>query len=85
MSFHTKLARKALLMGHSPQDIRVGAQNCANAFWITAVIGVIVWFFAGWKWALIPFGYAVYKIFSSFSASLTAEEMAKLTGQQRPQ
>ena len=80
MSFHSKLARKAFLMGRTPQEFRIAAQKHANATWGAAAIGGVVWYFVSWQWALVPFGLAAYTMLQSISASLLASELAKLTG-----
>jgi hypothetical protein len=77
MSWHDTLARKALLGGKTSQQFHQAAKRHANATWFYLIIGCIVWYFADWKWALIPFSLAAFVAFQSFSATMVATRLKR--------
>jgi len=77
MSLHDKLAQKAISMGKSAATFNTAAQKHANASVIYFIVGGIVWYFFGWKWALIPFGLGLYAGFQSVSSTLIATRLEK--------
>lgn len=78
MSLHDKLAQKAISMGKGAEEFTATAQKHANASVFYLIIGGIVWYILGWKWALIPFGLALYVGFQSVSSTLIAIRLEKL-------
>ncbi len=77
MLFHDQVALKARLDGNTSAQFRAAAQRHANATWIYLIIGVALWYFASWLWALIPFAVAVYVAFQSISATAVAMRLEK--------
>lgn len=77
MSFHDLVAMKARFDGNTSAQFRAAAQRHANATWIYLIIGAIVWYFASWLWALIPFAFAAYVALQSVSATAVAMRLEK--------
>jgi hypothetical protein len=78
MGFHDNLARTAYLAGRRAADFASAAQRNANAFWFYAVAVAIVWWLAGWKWALMPTALALYCAINSVSATLIQTRLERL-------
>jgi len=78
MSLHDKLAQKAISMGKGAEELSAAAQKHANATWAYVIAGGIVWYFFGWKWALIPFGLGIYTAFQSVSATKIATRIEEV-------
>lgn len=82
MSFHTRLAEAARRDGNTPAQFRAGAQAHANAFWRYPLIAAVVWYFADWRWALLPGAFAALAVLRSVSSTMTAVRLEKPRGQQ---
>ena len=82
MPFHDQVALKARLDGNTSAQFRAAAQKHANATWVYLIIGAIVWYFASWLWALIPFAFAAYVAFQSVSATAVAIRLEKYENSQ---
>jgi len=78
MSLHDKLVQKAISMGKGAEELSAAAQKHANATWAYVIAGGIVWYFFGWKWALIPFGLGIYTTVQSVSATKIATKIKNL-------
>lgn len=72
MSLQSKLAKKAEAMGNSSSEFTAAAQKHADATWFYLIVAGILWYFLGWRWALIPVAFGIYKIFQSIIATLVA-------------
>lgn len=77
MSFHDRIALKARLDGNTSAQFRTGAQRHANTTWIYLIVGVGVWYFVSWLWALIPFAFAAYATLQCISATAVATRLEK--------
>jgi len=77
-SFHDKLAGKALLNGRTAKEFHIAAQRNANATWVCFAIAGLVWYFATWYWALIPFAFAVLSALRSISATMIETRLEKI-------
>ena len=77
---HEQMAAKAKLDGKTSAEFYAAAQKHANATWIWVIVGGVVWYFAGWGWALLPFAVAIFTMFQSFSATAIANNMRKYEG-----
>jgi hypothetical protein len=77
MGFHDNLAGHALLKGKTSEEFRSAAKKHANATWIYAIIGGVVWWLTSWVWALIPFAIAAFVAFQSVSATMIASRLEK--------
>jgi hypothetical protein len=64
--------------GRNPQAFHAAAQRHANATWVLLIIAGIVWYVAGWKWALIPAALGAFTIVQSVSATSIASKLATL-------
>lgn len=72
MSLHDKLAKKAVSMGKSSSEFKAAAQKHANATWFFVISALIVCYFWGWVWALIPIALTVYTALQSISSTMIA-------------
>jgi hypothetical protein len=61
-----------------PQTFHAAAQRHANATGIFLIIAGIVWYVAGWKWALIPAALGAFTAVQSVSAIAIASKLATL-------
>ena len=77
-SLHGKMAIEAISRGKNARDLHGCSQEHANAAWLYAIAGSIIWYFFGWGWALIPFGFGIYAATQSISATLIAENIEAL-------
>jgi hypothetical protein len=75
MSLHDRLALKALEMGKTASEFNDAAHNHANATWLFIVVAGAIWYFFGWKWALIPGALAIYSAFQSVSSTMVATRL----------
>jgi fatty acid desaturase len=80
MEVHDKMAQRAFLSGKTSVEFSAAAQRHANATWFLAIVGVVVWWFASWGWALIPFALAILVALQSISATMIATRLEKLEG-----
>jgi hypothetical protein len=80
MSWFQTLALHAHSKGHRAKSFAVAAQRHANAFWFVLIGAGIVWWLAGWKWALIPAAVALWLAFKSLSATLIQGHLETLHG-----
>ncbi len=78
MSFHTKLARISFLKGRRSTEFTVAAQRHADAAWFLLIFAVVVWYFWGWGWALIPIMLGVYAILKSISSTMVATRLTEM-------
>jgi Flp pilus assembly protein TadB len=77
MPLHDQMALNARLDGQTSGQYRHAAQRHANAMWIYIIIAGVVWYFASWIWALIPFALAAFVATQSVSATLIARRLEK--------
>jgi len=77
MSFHDKLADKAVAMGKNSSEFTAAAQGHADTTWFYIIAAGVVWYFWDWQWALIPAALAIYKILQSISSTLVATKLEK--------
>lgn len=77
MSFHDSVALKARLDGDTSAQFRAAAQQHAKATWLLLIIGGVVWYFASWLWALIPFALAALVAIQSTCATAVAIRLEK--------
>jgi hypothetical protein len=78
MGFLKRIAEKSYLQGHKSSEFAVAAQGHADAFWWPLIAAGAVWWFAGWKWALLPLAVAVWWAFKSMSATIIKQHMERL-------
>ena len=74
-SFHDRVALKALEDGGTSGQFRKAAQDHAKACWFCLILAGIVWYFAGWAWALLPLALAVFVALQSISSTFTAQRL----------
>ncbi len=77
MSIHDKMAFKAASMGKTSAEFHASAQRHANATWGSAILAGVVWYFAGWLWALIPAAIGLFTIAKSASSTMIATRLEK--------
>ena len=78
MSFHDHVAQTAVNDGNTTAQFRRAAQVHANGTWMFLLVGAAVWYFVGWKWALIPAAFAAYSALKSISATNVANKLETL-------
>ena len=78
MECFKRLAAQSYLRGHRAPEFATAAQRHADAFWWALIGAALVWWLAGWKWALIPVAGAGWLVFKSVSASLIQRHLEKL-------
>lgn len=82
MSIHDQMALNARLDGQTSAQYRGAAQRHANAMWVYIIIAGLVWYFASWIWALIPFALAAFVAIQGVSATLIAQRLEKYENRQ---
>jgi flagellar basal body-associated protein FliL len=75
MSLHDKLAQQAISMGKGSSEFKAAAQKHANATWLLAIGGGVIWYFLGWAWAVILIALGVYTALKSVSATMVATRL----------
>lgn len=75
MSIHDNLAQTARGKGKTASEFTKASQNHAKATLISLIIAGIVWYFWGWKWALIPIGLGLITALQSISSTMIAERL----------
>ena len=75
MSFHDNLAKSAFRDDEPSLQYHGAAQNYADITWLLVFIAVIVWYFLGGKWVLIPFLLAAITTIMSISSSLVCRKL----------
>lgn len=75
MGLHDKLAYKALLSGKTAAEFNVAAQKHANATWAYLIAAGVVWYFAGFGWALIPGVLGIFTAIQSISSTMIATRL----------
>ena len=78
MSLNDKLVQKALLMNKNSSDFTAAAQRNANATWLYAILGGVLWYFFNWVWSLLPFFLAIYSAIQSISATQISNKLETL-------
>ena len=81
---HDRMALKAFREGQTSLLYHRAAQGNANKFWAWLAIGGIVWYFAGWMWALIPFALGVLRAVMSISSTMVAARLEKIQKSSNP-
>lgn len=76
MSWFDSLADLADRKGQTEAEFRVSGEKHANATLVFLIAGGIIWYFAGWQWALIAFGCAAYAMLKGISATGVANKLA---------
>lgn len=76
-SFHDELARRAVRDGNSSAEFRAGARSNANWTWGWVIVAGLVWYFASWPWALVPFAVAMFKALQSISSTAVARRLER--------
>jgi hypothetical protein len=56
-------------MRHPPTDFASSARRSANAAWVFAVLGAILWWLLGWKWGAAAGVAALWSAVSSASST----------------
>lgn len=74
-SFHDRLADAAERDRNTPGEFSAAAQKHANAFWMWAIAGVVIWLLFSFVWALIPFALAALAAAQSVSSTRVAKRM----------
>ena len=72
------MANSEWVKRRDPQTFHAAAQRHANATWVFLLIAGIVWYVAGWKWALIPAALGVFTAVQSVIAIAIASKLATL-------
>ena len=80
MSLHDKLAQKAIAMRKSSSEFSAAAQRHANATWFFVIAALVVWYFWGWIWALLPIALAAYTALQSTSSTMIATRIKSQEG-----
>ena len=75
MSLHDNLAQTARGKGKTASEFTKASQNHANATWVFLIIAGIVWYFFGWKWALIPIVLGFITALQSINSTMIAERL----------
>mgnify|MGYP001769269125 FL=1 len=75
MSLHDNLAQKAREKGKTASEFTKASQNHANATWVFLIIAGIVWYFFGWRWALIPIALGLITVLQSISSTMIAQRL----------
>ena len=78
MSFHDRAVQRAIAEGRSSNDFKAGAQKNANAFWFWLLVAGGIWYFFGWKWAILPGAISIFKAIMSIDATTVASKIEKL-------
>ncbi|MGH7485160.1 MAG: hypothetical protein ACREMY_06085 [bacterium] len=78
MGLFDRFAGHAFLSGKRARQFEVAAQQHAKAFWLLLIVGGIVWWLAGWEWALVPAALAAWTAFKSMSATMMRTRLEKL-------
>ena len=78
MGWHDSLAARAIEMGKTAGEFKVGARRKANATWLFLAVAGAVWYFVSWPWALIPAAISAWNAFQSMSATVIARRLEKL-------
>ncbi len=87
MRYIERRAYRAWTNGFSPQRFHALAHRHANVTWVFAIAALIVWYFAGWGWALISLGLAAIAFAQRIAATAVAlrlQELYDVTGR-KPQ
>lgn len=72
-----EIALLAIRDGNTSAQFRAAAQRHANATWYVLFAAVAIWYFAGWKWAMILVAFAAFKAIQSISATSVAVRLEK--------
>ncbi len=72
-----EIAHLAIRDGNTSAQFRAAAQRHADATWYVLFAAAAVWYFAGWKWAMIPAAYAAFRAIQSVSATSVAVRLEK--------
>lgn len=84
MGWHDALAAKSAEMGKTSAEFRAGARRKARATCLFLIVTIVVGYFAGWMWALIPGVVAAWSAFQFMSATLIAARLEAMESQPRP-
>ena len=85
MGLHDRLAFKALTMGKNSKEFTAAAQRHANSSWFCLFIAGVVWYFAGFVWALIPIAFMTFFIIQSISSTLVSTKLEKYESNEQPE
>ena len=72
------LTRSAWLSGRSADDFARAARSNSRAVWVYTIIGMLVWWFGGGKWALILAGLAVWSAISTVLATVVQMRLERI-------
>jgi len=78
MGMHDGYAGRAWASGRTPEEFHAKAQMHANGTWSFVIIALVVWYFAGWVWALIPAALGIITALQSISATTVAARIEQL-------
>lgn len=78
MGMHDRFAGMAWASDRTPEEFHAKAQMHANGTWAFGVIALVVWYFAGWIWALLPAALGVITALQSISCTKVAVRMEEL-------
>jgi hypothetical protein len=77
-SFFNNVIYGAVREGKSSRQFRMAAQGWDDIFWYLLVLVSVVWFFASWKWALIPDVYALFTLIQRINSTRLANALDRI-------
>jgi hypothetical protein len=84
VSFHDKLAQKAIAMSKHSLGFSAATQKHTNATWFYLIVAVVIWYFFGWLWALIPLAFCICTALQSVSATMIAIRLERHESNSQP-
>ena len=84
MGWHDTLAAKSAQMGKTSAEFRAGAWRKLKATALFLVVAVVVGYFVGWLWALLPGLVAAWSALQLLSATLIASRLEAIERQASP-
>jgi hypothetical protein len=82
--FLQSIAWKAHVEGQKAAEFEAAAHRHGSAFWFYVIATAVVWWFADWRWALIPEALAVWTAWNASSANIVAHYIKKLENAIQP-
>jgi hypothetical protein len=76
--FLKSIAWNAHIDGKTATEFEAAAHRHGSAFWFYVIVTAIVWWFANWRWALIPEAIAVYTAWNAIAANFVGHYMKEL-------
>ena len=81
MGWHDALAAKSAEQGKTSADFRAGARRKAKATFLLLLLAGVVFYLAGWTWALMPRILAAWSAFQCRSALMIASRLEAIEAQ----